>query len=42
MMNKCYLGIAAEMAGCDWIGCELNPEYVKLITARTQQMGMAL
>lgn len=33
-------GIAAEMSDRQWIGCELNPEYVELIHQRTQQHGM--
>lgn len=32
----------AQQLGRQWIGCELNPEYHKLISERTQQMGMAI
>lgn len=32
----------AQRLGRHWAGCELNPEYVELITQRTQQLGMAL
>ena len=35
-------GVAAELCGRKWIGCEINSEYVQLIHQRTQQMGMAL
>jgi len=35
-------GQVAERLGRQWIGIELNPEYVKLAKARTQQMGMVL
>lgn len=38
-------GTTAEVAqelGRQWVGCELNPEYVKLQAARTRQPGLVL
>ena len=31
---------AAASLGRNWIGCELNPEYVEQARARTAQMGL--
>jgi DNA modification methylase len=38
-------GTVAQVAqdlGRRWIGCELNPEYAKLIRKRTAQTGLEL
>ena len=38
-------GTTAEVAqalGRRWLGCELNPEYAKLVADRTRQIGMVL
>ncbi len=32
----------AQQLGRNWLGCELNPEYVKLQQERTKQLGMEL
>ena len=32
----------AQRLGRKWVGCELNPEYIKLQDARTRQLGMQL
>lgn len=32
----------AQNLGRQWVGCELNPEYVRLIESRTAQQAMAL
>lgn len=34
--------MVAQALGRRWIGCELNPEYLKLQEARTAQQGMVL
>lgn len=34
------VGQVAEQLGRQWLGCELNPEYGKLIAARTAQSGL--
>lgn len=36
------LGITAEQLGCNWLGCELNPEYIRLQGERTRQQGLIL
>lgn len=35
-------GIAAEMLGRRWIGCELNPDYMAAQAERTRQQGLTL
>lgn len=35
-------GQVAERLGRQWIGIELNPDYIALAKDRTKQMGMAL
>jgi site-specific DNA-methyltransferase (cytosine-N4-specific) len=32
----------AQDLGRQWVGCELNPEYAKLIEERTRQQGLTL
>lgn len=32
----------AENLGRKWIGCELNPEYARMVKRRTEQMGLEL
>jgi DNA modification methylase len=34
------VGRVAEDLGRRWFGCELNPDYGKLIAERTAQMGL--
>lgn len=41
-MGSGSLGIAAEMLGRRWVGCELNPEYIGAQAERTRQSGLAL
>ncbi|MCD0493829.1 site-specific DNA-methyltransferase [Chromobacterium violaceum] len=35
-------GIAAEMLGRNWLGSELNPDYINLQADRTRQQGLLL
>jgi site-specific DNA-methyltransferase (cytosine-N4-specific) len=39
-MGSGTTGMVAERLGRKWIGCELNPEYQKLIDERTAQTGL--
>ncbi|WP_316685527.1 DNA-methyltransferase [Ralstonia thomasii] len=41
-MGSGSTGIAAEMLGRRWLGCELNPEYIALQAERTRQTGLVL
>lgn len=41
-MGSGTVGQVAQDLGRKWIGCELNPEYGKLVDRRTAQQGMAL
>ena len=36
------VGQVAQALGRQWIGCELNPDYVKLAERRTAQQGLVL
>ena len=39
-MGSGTTGQVAQDLGRDWIGCELNPDYLKLQAKRTAQLGM--
>jgi len=36
------VGMVAEQYGREWIGCELNEDYVKIAEKRTAQIGLSL
>lgn len=45
MLEQGGAGTTAQVAqqlGRRWIGCELNPDYIKLQSGRTRQSGLIL